>query len=62
MSNNNEVAIRIDNYGHDAPKAARFGVGATDIAEVNEATAARRALSNQQSTARGVTPISRDGD
>ena len=62
MSNNNEATIRIDNYGRNAPKAAKFGVGASTLAEINDATAKRRELSRQQSTARGDTPISRDGD
>jgi len=61
MSNNNEATIRIDNYGRNAPKAAKFGVGATDIAQVNEACDVRRQLSEQQSRPT-AGPISRDGD
>jgi hypothetical protein len=34
----------------DAPDAAKFGVGATTLADIERATEARRELSDQQST------------
>jgi hypothetical protein len=50
MSNNND--IRVDVYGTDAPDAAKFGKGATTLAEVKQATQARVDLSKNQSTGR----------
>jgi hypothetical protein len=35
------------------PKAAEFGVGASDLKEIEQATEARRELSREQSTRRG---------
>jgi hypothetical protein len=40
----------IDTYGSNAPKAARFGEGATDLAGIHEATTARSNLSTRRST------------
>jgi hypothetical protein len=51
--------ILVNVYGRQAPKAARFGVGAQTLRDVEEATQARRDLSEQQSTTtRG--PVRRD--
>jgi hypothetical protein len=51
--------ILVNVYGTDAPRAAKFGEGATTLSEVERATEARRELSDQQSTTtRG--PVRRD--
>ncbi len=48
MSNTEKPVVLVDNYGAKAPAASRFGIGASNLAQINEATAARRALSEQQ--------------
>jgi hypothetical protein len=48
MSNKDEILISV--YGRNAPGAAKFGVGATALAEVQKAIDARRELSDEQST------------
>ena len=57
MSNKDEILISV--YGRNAPAAARFGVGASTLREIEEATAARRELSDAQSTAKSG-PVRRD--
>jgi hypothetical protein len=42
--------VLVDTYGAGAPVAAKFGRGATSLAEIQQATDARRDLSNAQST------------
>jgi hypothetical protein len=59
MSDN--PTIRVDVYGQKPPKAATFGRGATNLAQINEATEARRNLSNRQSTGCNC-PDSKDGE
>jgi len=39
-----DSTILTDVYGRDAPDAAKFGKGATTLAEINQATDARRQL------------------
>ena len=52
--------IRVDTYGTDnPPDAAKFGVGAGSLADIQKATEARRELSNAQSAATTV-PVRRD--
>ena len=47
MSNKDESnPILVSVYGKDAPKAAKFGVGATNRAEIEQAADARRAQSD----------------
>jgi hypothetical protein len=41
--------IIVDTYGTNAPAAAKFGVGATTLEEINQATEARRRLVSEQS-------------
>jgi hypothetical protein len=50
--------ILVNTYGRNAPDAAKFGVGATALEQIKQATDARRALSNEQSTTRG--PVRKD--
>jgi hypothetical protein len=38
--------ILVNTYGTNAPDAAKFGKGATNLAQINEATEARRAQSD----------------
>jgi hypothetical protein len=61
MSNNTEkpVEILVNTYGTDAPDAAKFGVGASTLREVEKATEARRELSDSQSTTK-TGPVRRD--
>ena len=40
----NKPSILTDVYGKDAPAAAKFGVGARTLADVQKATGARRAV------------------
>jgi hypothetical protein len=42
---NEQVLVNV--YGRNAPDAAKFGVGATTLAQIKQATDARRALSNE---------------
>jgi hypothetical protein len=44
MTKDNEILTSV--YGKDAPAAAKFGKGATNLAQINEATEARRAQSD----------------
>jgi hypothetical protein len=57
MSNKDEILISV--YGRNAPEAAKFGVGATTLAEIERAAEARRELSDAQSTTTGG-PVRRD--
>ena len=59
MSNTEKPEILVSVYGTDAPAAAKFGEGATTFAEVQQATEARRELSDQQSTTL-TGPVRRD--
>jgi hypothetical protein len=60
MSNDTEnEKILVSVYGTDAPDAAKFGVGATTLAEIEHATEARRELSDAQSTEK-TGPVRRD--
>jgi hypothetical protein len=59
MSKTEKSEILVNVYGTDAPDAAKFGVGATTLAEIERATEARRELSDQQSTAKSG-PVRRD--
>jgi hypothetical protein len=42
--------ILVSVYGSNPPDAAKFGVGATTLADIERATEARRELSDAQST------------
>jgi hypothetical protein len=59
MSKSGKLEILVDNYGRNAPNAARAGVGATTLREIQEATEARRELSDAQSTTK-TGPVRRD--
>jgi hypothetical protein len=60
MSTDNKTdEILVSVYGADAPDAAKFGVGATTLAEVQKAIDARRELSDAQST-ETTGPVRRD--
>jgi hypothetical protein len=43
MTNNTKPDIQVSVYGSKPPPAAEFGKGARDLAEIKEATDARRA-------------------
>jgi hypothetical protein len=48
-----KIVVEIDSYGSSTPvPAATFGVGASTLAEINQATEARRELISQQSDTR----------
>jgi len=51
--------VLVDNYGRNAPDAARFGVGARSLEDIQKATDARRELSREQSTPK-TGPVRRD--
>lgn len=51
--------IIVDTYGTNAPDAAKFGVGATTLEQINEATRARRELVTEQSNTTDG-PVRRD--
>jgi hypothetical protein len=57
MPNKDEILISV--YGRNAPDAAKFGIGATTLGEIERATEARRELSDAQSTAKSG-PVRRD--
>ncbi len=59
MSEDIRKDVLVNVYGKNAPAAARFGVGAKSLAEIKQATDARRALSREQSTPK-TTPVRRD--
>jgi len=59
MSKSEKPEILVSVYGTNAPAAARFGVGAITLAEVQKAIDARRELSDAQSTAKSG-PVRRD--
>jgi hypothetical protein len=61
MSNadNKTDEILVSVYGTNAPDAAKFGVGATTLAEIERATEARRELSDAQSTTK-TGPVRRE--
>jgi hypothetical protein len=59
MSTDNKYEILINTYGRNAPDAAEFGVGATTLDEIKQATEGRRELSDAQSTSRRG-PVRRD--
>jgi hypothetical protein len=58
MSDDIKDQVLISVYGQNAPDAAKFGVGATTLAQIKQATDARRALANEQATTRG--PVRKD--
>jgi hypothetical protein len=56
---NKRTKILVNTYGDDAPDAAKFGVGATTLADIERAAEARRELSDRQSTTQ-TGPVRRD--
>jgi hypothetical protein len=50
--------VLVNVYGRNALDGGKFGVGATTLEQIKQATDARRALSNEQSTTRG--PVRKD--
>jgi hypothetical protein len=56
-SKTDEILVSV--YGTNAPDAAKFGVGATTLADIERATEARRELSDVQSTTK-TGPVRRE--